>query len=192
MKTFSFKRTLARGLMLALPIGIIVYVLLRFVELFEKLVEPLAKKFGIDKLLGELTLTILAIAVILFLVFLLGLLMEFAFVARIGKDVDALMIKFFPSLNHLKLAAAEKLDAEGAVHNWRPVLLQRGDTRMPAYVIEESGDWVTLGLVKGYGTEPGEMLIIKRSEVSYKDITLGEMKHFNKQFGKGYLSMVAP
>jgi hypothetical protein len=191
MKKFSFKRTFARGLMLAVPIGIIAYVFLRFVKLFEKLAEPLAKKFGMEKILGELTLTILAVAGILILVFLLGLLMEIAFIARIGKDVDALMVKLFPSLNHLKLVAAEKLDAEGAVQNWRPVLLQRGNTRMPAYVIEESGDWVTLGLVKGYGTDPGEMLIIKRTEVSYKDITISEMKRFNKQFGKGYLSMVA-
>ena len=189
MTSFSFKRVLGRGLMLAVPIGIIAYVFIRFVRLFEKLAEPLAKKFGVEKVLGELTLTILAIAGIIFLVFLLGLLMEVAFIARFGKDVDALILKLFPSLNHFKIMAAEHLDAEGAEHSWRPVLLKQGNTMKPAYVIEEAGEWVTLGLVKGYHTEPGEMLIIKRSEVSYDDITLKDMKKFGKQFGKGYLSL---
>jgi hypothetical protein len=191
MSKFNFKRILGRGLMLAVPIGIIAYVFLRFVRLFEKLAEPIAKKLGVERILGELTLTILAIVGILLLVFLLGLLMEMAFIAQVGKDMDALILRFFPSLNHFKLEAAEKLGVDDATQNWRPVLLHRANTLMPAYVIEETAEWVTLGLVKGYHTEPVDMLIIKRSEVSYQDISLKEMKSFSKQYGKGYISIAS-
>jgi hypothetical protein len=189
MTLTSFKRVLGRGLILAVPIGIIGYLFMRFLHLFEKLAEPLAHKFGVEKIFGEITLTVFAVAGIVLLIFLLGLLMEVGTIARFGRDVDGIVLKFFPSLNHFKLMAAEELDAEGAEQNWRPVLLHRGNTLSPAYIIEEAGEWITFGLVKGYHTEPGEMLIIRKSEVSYQDITLKEMKKFSKQYGRGYISI---
>ncbi|MGL6268174.1 MAG: hypothetical protein ACRC2O_09605, partial [Chitinophagaceae bacterium] len=68
------KRLLANGLAIAVPMGIIVYVFIKFIGIFEKLIEPVSKKFGIEKFLGELTITILAVFVLLVIIFLLGLL----------------------------------------------------------------------------------------------------------------------
>jgi hypothetical protein len=190
MAAFSLKRTIGRGVALALPLSIVIYVAYKFLKVFEKLLAPIANKFGVDHILGELTLTFLAVLVILAIIFLLGLLMQIDIIANTRKHVEGWILHFVPSLNHLKLMAVEKLDIENSTTLWKPILLLKGDQYMPAYIIEESGEWITLALAKAPGTEPKDMLITRKSAVSYQDITIKQMHEFNKQFGKGYLSVI--
>lgn len=190
MSTFSLKKTIGRGVALALPLAVVGYVFYRITKIFEKVLAPIAKKFGVDNILGGLTLTFLAILLILALIFLLGLLMQIDIIANLRKSVEVIILKLVPSLNHLKLIAAEKLNMELAASNWKPVLCTKGDECFPAYVIEENNDWVTLAVAKGLSTEPQGMLIIKKAAVSYTEISMKQMHDFNKAFGKGYISII--
>lgn len=190
MASFSLKRTIGRGIALALPLSIVVYVLYRFIKIFEKVIAPFAKKFGVDNVLGEITLTFFAVLAILAIVFILGLFMQISLVRDLRKYVEEWVLKFIPSLNHLKLMAAEKMDLENATSNWKPVLLLKGDQYLPGFIIEENNEWITLALAKAPSTEPKDMLIVKKSTISYKEITMKQMRDFNKQFGKGYLSVI--
>lgn len=190
MANFSFKQTIGRGIALALPLGIVLYVLIKFVGIFEKAIAPLVKKFGIETIFGEITVTILALLVILVVMFLLGLLMQISIVRDARLYVEGWILKFVPSLNHLKLMAVEKMDLENATTNWKPILLLRGEQYLPAFIIEENNVWITLALAKAPSTEPKDMLIVKKDSISYKEITMKQMKDFNKQFGKGYLSVI--
>ena len=190
MANFSFKKTIGRGIALALPLGIVLYVLIKFVGIFEKAIAPLVKKFGIETIFGEITVTILALLVILVVMFLLGLLMQISIVRDARLYVEGWILKFVPSLNHLKLMAVEKMDLENATTNWKPILLLRGEQYLPAFIIEENNVSITLALAKAPSTEPKDMLIVKKDSISYKEITMKQMKDFNKQFGKGYLSVI--
>lgn len=140
--------------------------------------------------MGELTLTFLAILVILAIIFLLGLLMQVDLIANLRKSIEALILKFVPSLNHLKLIAAEKIDLDNATHNWKPVLCTKGDEVFPAYVIDENAEWINLAVAKGLSTEPQNMLVVRRTAIRYKEITMKQMYDCNKAYGKGYISMV--
>jgi hypothetical protein len=190
MKNFSFRQTLIRGIALAIPLSIVVYVVYRFFKIFETAIAPIAKKFGVESILGELTLTFFSVLVMFVIVLFLGLLMRIPFIASIRKEVEGWILKFIPSLNHLKLMAAEKMDLENATTNWKPVLMLKGDQYQPGFIIEENNEWITLALAKAPSTEPKDMLIVKKSSISYKEITLKQMHDFNKQFGKGYLSVI--
>lgn len=190
MEKFSLKQTLGRGIALALPLAVVVYVLYRFIKIFEKILGPIAKKFGVDTILGEITLTFFSILALLAIAFLLGMLMRIPLIFEMRKHVEGWILKFIPSLNHLKLMAAEKLDLDNASTHWKPILYLKGDQYAPGYLIEENGEWVTLATVKSPTTEPGSMMIIKKSSVTYQEITMKQMAVFNKAFGKGYLSII--
>ena len=88
------------------------------------------------------------------LAFLLGLLIQVKMIANLKGDVEAVVLKFIPSLNHLKLMAAERLNADDTVLNWKPVLVLKGDSCFPAYILEENDDWITLATVKLPNTDP--------------------------------------
>lgn len=190
MKSFSFKHTIFRGIALALPVFVLLYVLIRLFGIFEKFIGPVAKKLEVESIFGAITMAVFFIFCILVLAFLLGLLMLLPFVSRMRYFLQDWIIKLIPSLNHLKLIAAEKLDIEDATNQWKPVLLENGDTFAPAYIIEETTEWITLVYTKFPGTDPGSMLITKRSNVKYQEITMKQMSQFNRQFGRGYLSLI--
>ena len=76
MTKFSLKSTIFRGIALALPLSVVLYVLYKFMKIFEKLIEPIAEKFQIERVFGEITLTFFAVLAMLAIAFLLGLLMR--------------------------------------------------------------------------------------------------------------------
>ena len=190
MASFSIKKTIINGIALALPLGVVFYVLTRFIEIFEKLIAPIAQKIGIENFFGKITLTVLAVAVIIIITFLLGLLMQFSFVKKNRRYLEEWILKLVPSLNQLKLMAEEKLDIENTTSNWKPVLLKNGEQYLPAYIIEENEEWITMAKIKIPTIEPGDLLITKKSAITYTEITMKELRQFNKQFGKGYISFI--
>ncbi|MEY2916893.1 MAG: hypothetical protein RIS73_607 [Bacteroidota bacterium] len=190
MASFSIKKTIINGIALALPLGIVFYVLTRFIEIFEKLIAPIAQKIGIENFFGKITLTVLAIAVIIIITFLLGLLMQFSFVKKNRRYLEEWILKLVPSLNQLKLMAEEKLDIENTTSNWKPVLLKNGEQYLPAYIIEENEEWITMAKIKIPTIDPGDLLITKKSAITYTEITMKELRQFNKQFGRGYISFI--
>jgi uncharacterized membrane protein len=173
-----------------LPLGVVFYVLTRFIEIFEKLIAPIAQKIGIENFFGKITLTVLAIAVIIIITFLLGLLMQFSFVKKNRRYLEEWILKLVPSLNQLKLMAEEKLDIENTTSNWKPVLLKNGEQYLPAYIIEENEEWITMAKIKIPTIDPGDLLITKKSAITYTEITMKELRQFNKQFGRGYISFI--
>lgn len=190
MFKFSIKKTFLRGIALAIPIGIAAYIVMHFIKVFEMHIDPLARKVGIEHIWGELTLTFLAVIALLVFVFILGLLMQLPFVADFRTQVEEIILKVFPSLNHLKLMAAEKLNAESATSKWRPALLKRNDQYYPVYIIEESPEWITYVGVKLPSTEPGDLVLVNRSSISYLEISMKQLTECNKNFGKEYQSLV--
>jgi hypothetical protein len=186
----KLKKVFFRGIALALPLVVVGYILKKVMEVFEKLITPIAKQFGVEKMFGEITVTVIAILALAVLVFLLGLLMYLPFVSRYKNHMEEWILKIFPSLNHLKLMAEDKLNIESATAKWKPVLVCKDNQYWPAYIIEEDIEWITLAQIKTPTTEPGSMLIIRKGLISYSPITMDQMHHFNKEFGKGYLSLI--
>jgi hypothetical protein len=190
MRTFSFKKTFINGIALALPLSVVAYVVFRIIAIFEKIITPFAKSIGVDTIFGEITLTLLAIISMLIIAFILGLFMRFSFVANIRRQLETMILQVVPSLNHLKLLAAEKLDLENAVTKWKPVLVKMGEEYLPAYLIEEAADWISIAKVKAPTIQPGDTITVKKTAIQYIEISMNEMRNCSKQFGKGYISLI--
>ena len=188
----KFKRILGRGLALAVPLAIVLYVFIRIVEAFKKIISPIAAKMGVQRILGELTLTIFAIILIIAIILLLGLLMQIAIVSAIRSQVEDVILKFVPSLNQLKLMAADNLDLETAENAWRPVLLYTKEKAKynPAFVVEEGEEFVTLFVCYETNIKRGEISIISKEKISLIPISYSELRWFSRAAGKGYLKLV--
>lgn len=189
MKSFSFKKTFGKGVFLGIPILLSIYAFIKVEILFEKVVEPIAHQIGVEKILGEITLTLFAIVLLILFLFLLGLLMRVSFIASVGNDVEALVFKLVPSLNRIKMMAAEKLDMESEEKLWLPVLVYIDDSFVPAFVIEEDAVWVSLLTVKVPGSDPENLVIKKKEGLQLIPISLKELNSNNRQFGKGYIDI---
>ena len=190
MNSFSFKKTFGKGLLLGIPILLSIYFFIKVEILFEKVVEPIAHQMGVEKILGEITLTLFAIVLLILFLFFLGLLMRVSFIASVSNDVEAIVLKLVPSLNRIKMMAAEKLDMELEEKIWLPVLVFIDDAFVPAFVIEEDAVWVSLLTVKVPGSDPENLVIKKKEGLQLIPITLKELNSNNRQFGKGYIGII--
>ena len=190
MYKFSIKTILFNGIALALPLAVVAYIVFRFFVIFEKMVLPAAKLFHIATVSGEVTLTILAILFMLLLAFLLGLLMQISYVSNSRKLLEDLILKIIPSLNNLKLIAADKLETDDAAGAWKPVLLEYSEGIIPSYLIEETETLATFSKVKIPGTEPGEIVILRKDSMVYTEISISQLRISSRQFGKGLISLI--
>lgn len=192
MSKFKFKTTLGRGLALAVPLAIVLYVFLRVIAIFKKLIAPVAEKIGVDRVRGELVLTILAIALIILIILLLGLLMQITVVATVRSQVEDIILKFVPSLNQLKLMAADSLDLDSEENTWRPVLLYTKEKAKynPAFIVEEDEELLTLFICLETNIRKGEILIVHKEKVSTIPITFTELHRCTRAAGKGFLEII--
>ncbi|ATL49286.1 hypothetical protein COR50_20080 [Chitinophaga caeni] len=186
----NFKNILGRGIILAIPLGVIIYVFIRLIGMLATFIQPLAMKLGIQRILGEFTLIIFAVLLIIIFMYILGLLMGLSFIASLSKKMENLVYRLVPSLNQIKLLATEKLDFNTQLDSWKPVILYYEEKYSPAYVVEEDDQMITLFVIKGTTLSDGEILITKRDDVSLQEITTAQLHQFSRQYGKGFLSVV--
>lgn len=190
MKNNGLKKTFTRGLALAFPVAIFAYVFIRIVSIFEKMIGPVAAKMGIDKIFGEITLTIIALLIIMLLILLLGLLMQISAVANMGREMEAVVLKFIPSLNQLKVMAADKLDVENSQNTWKPVILFYEQKYNAAFIIEENDELITLFVSKGTSLQEGEIVTTHKKELGITPVSYSDLHKCSKAYGKGYISLI--
>jgi hypothetical protein len=190
MSQVKFKTTLVRGLALGIPIAVIMYVFIRILVVMEKLISPAAERIGIERLLGEVTLTVLALGAILLFILLLGFLTRIRKVENLRTEMESLVLKFIPSLYQLKAMADDKLDLQNAKDTWKPVILLHENKYSAAFIIEEEGDLITLLVSKTVTLSDIEILVTKKSEVKTIPVNYMDLQRCSKAFGKGFISLI--
>ena len=192
MNTVKFKTILGRGLALAIPVAIVLFVFIRIIGILKKVIAPVAADMGIQRIWGELTLTAFAIILIILIILLLGLLMQITVVSTVRSQVEDIILKFVPSLNQLKLMAADTLDLDSEESSWRPVLLYTKEKAKynPAFVVEEDEEMITLFICLENNIRKGEILIVNKEKISLIPITFTELHRCSRAAGKGYLEII--
>jgi hypothetical protein len=192
MNSNKFKAVLGRGIMLAIPLAIVLYVFGRIVGIFKKIIAPLAAKMGIDRILGELTLTIFAIILIILIILLLGLLMQINAISKLKSKVEDVILMFIPSLNQLKLLAADSLDMDTSEISWRPILLYIKDKAKynAAFIVEEDDEWLTVFVCMETSIRKGEVWVISKEKVSIIPTSYNELHRCSRAAGKGYIEII--
>ncbi len=190
MYRLSLKKILSNGLALALPLGVILYVFIKIIVILEKLIGPISTRLGIDRILGELTLTILATFCLILIIMLLGLLMQLSATARLKDQVEDMLIAIVPSLGRIKSLASEKLSLEQSVKHWKPILLRHEEKFNPAYLIEKKKGLVTLYVILSHITSEGEFLIIAENEIQYAEISFDQLIRCTRSYGRGIIDLI--
>jgi uncharacterized membrane protein len=181
----KIKQIIGDGLTLAIPLVVIFYVLHKAHQVLKEGIGPLTERLGIHELFGKLTLSILAIIVMILIVVAMGLLMQFAMVNRLREEVEKLVFKFMPSLKQVNAMVADKLDLEGASTSWKPVVLREPEGLHFAFLVEEKEGIGVFYVVKGRSIKEVELLILESPNYTYKQVEGNEMRKVLGNFGVG-------
>jgi uncharacterized membrane protein len=193
MNWAKFKKVLGRGIALAIPTAIVLYVFGRIVGVFSKMIAPEAQRIGVEHIWGKLTLSIFAVILIIVIILLLGLLMQVRLVSKIKAQVEEVILQFIPSLNQLKLMAADTLDLDDSESStWRPVLVyyKEWGHYSSAFVVEEDDELVTLFVTLEHAIKQGEIRVYHKEKIELIPIGFTDLHKGNRAAGKGFLKLI--
>lgn len=186
MKKFNLRQTFINGAFFALPVMALLYLGIKIVHIIEKIIAPTAQKLGIQHLLGQLTLTILAVIILLIACFVLGILLHLKMMQHINRQVENLAYKFVPQLNKLKsFALQDESVAQG--NQWKTVLLQEGDSWVPACIIAKGETWTTVFFPEPPDGLSGSIKLISTTLMNYQPIDGRKFYSIIQQYGQGLL-----
>lgn len=186
MKKINFKQTFINGLFLALPLLAILYLGIKIIRIIEKVISPIANQMGIQRLLGELTLTIFAILILLILFFILGVFLHLKLLSDLNKQVESLAYKLIPQLYKLKTFAISENEYTSETA-WKTVILQEGDDWVPAYITEENEKLITFFIPDAPDGKSGAVKMMDAEKAKFHPVDGRKFHAFMRSFGKGMI-----
>lgn len=178
------KQVIGDGLAITIPLLVILYVLNKAHQVLKVGIAPIAEKLGVHNIFGKVTMAVLAAAALVVIILFMGLLMRFAVMRAVRRELESLVLRFFPFLNEFKAMMADKLDREGN-EAWRSVALYREEGIQFAFLVEEKDGFGSFLLLKGPKVADGEMVMLKTGTYTYKVVNSTEMIRVVKQYGAG-------
>ena len=191
MSQFKFKTTLVRGLALGIPIAVIFVCFCTNSCCLRKINQSCGRKnrhrtpSGRGNANGPC-----ALSAILLFILLLGFLTRIRRVENLRTEMEALVLKFIPSLYQLKAMADDKLELQNAKDTWKPVILLHENKYYAAFIIEEDSELITLLVSKTVMRSETEILVTKKSDVKTIPVNFMDLQKCSKAFGKGFISLI--
>jgi uncharacterized membrane protein len=191
IKSF-FRTTLLGGLLVVLPVIILIFILKGLVEFVTDKIRPVTYLIIQTARLNEFISTFIAVILILFLFFIMGL----AIRTRIGKyGFDFFEDKFLKRIflyKFIKETVTQLFGTNKTLFKYAALVkLFGGDTMVIAFVAEEHPDgYATIFVPSGPAPTAGFVYVVKQSDVHKIDYPVDKAMRTIISLGKGSKGMI--
>ena len=184
IKSF-LKSTLVGGVMFLVPVVLIVIVLKHALQLAGQIAQPLAEMLPIRQVGGVAVATIIAVAMLLLVAFLAGLLSRTGPGRRVTHWFEESILGGLPQYRMVKSLAEGLTQIENG-EGMQPVLMRGDEGWMLGYQIEElPNDWRVIFLPASPTPMSGNVIYAEGSRVRRLDLTMREAMMLVKRLGIG-------
>lgn len=187
------KTTVVGGFVFLIPAAIVVVVLGKVIGAFKTLAKALAPIFGVESFVGGLVLNLLAIAVIVLLCFVAGLLARRASAKHMRAKLDSTLLNSFPGYAFVKGFADNLRHTEELAGSFVPVVVQFDDYVQLAFETHRGDDGkVSIYLPGAPNPWSGAVVYVTSERVRPLAITLSDAIRNIRTLGKGSLEPAGP
>ena len=180
----AFKSIAIGGLLFIIPLTVAVVVIGKVMGVLEAVAEPMADFLPTDTILGFGLAQVIAVALLLFVCFVAGLIARSAIGQLVGGKVEGILLAAVPGYAVLKGLVEQVLKSQEQAAQFKPVLVPvRGGLR-PAFEVERlpSGEVVVF-----HPSSPnvwsGFVSYLEPAQVRPLELGVGEMLHSLEQMG---------
>jgi uncharacterized membrane protein len=179
------KTTIIGGVVFLLPIAIFVAVIGKGLEVTGAIARPLAAALPVDMIGGIAIARALAIALLLLICFLAGLLARAAIARRLVDGLEANVLSRLPAYALMKAKTQSMLSPED-VEGMSPVVVRFDDSWQVALEIERiEGGKVAVFLPGAPDAWSGSICVMDEERVTPLDLTVPFVARMAKRLGKG-------
>lgn len=182
------KTTVVGGFVFLIPAAIVVVVLGKVIGALKALAKALAPIFGIESFVGGLVLNLIALAVIVLLCFVAGLLARRASAKHMRAKLDSTLLNSFPGYAFVKGFADNLRHTEELASSFVPVVVQFDDYVQLAFETHRGDDGkVSVYLPGAPNPWSGTVVYVTSERVKPLAITLTDAIRNIRTLGKGSL-----
>lgn len=182
----AFKSIAIGGILFIIPVTVAVVVIGKVMGVLEVVAEPMADFLPTDTILGFGLAQVIAVALLLFVCFVAGLIARSAIGQLVGGKVEGVLLAGVPGYAVLKGLVEQVLKSQEQAAQFKPVLVPvRGGLR-PAFEVERlpSGEVVVF-----HPSSPnvwsGFVSYMEPDQIRPLELGVGEMFHSLEQMGIG-------
>jgi uncharacterized membrane protein len=179
------------GVLLALPLGAVAYLLHKMVGLLVPLLKPAMQLLPPGHLFGVAAIDIAALAVLLLSLLALGLFSRSRPGRRVAETLEQLVLSKIPGYLIVKSIAADFSSTEHD-EGLRPALVSFDDNQVLGFVVEQdlATDRVAVFLPGAPSPGGGSVVVVSAARVQLLDAALGVARRTMKQRGLGLLPLL--
>ena len=182
----TFKSIALGGVLFLIPVTIAVFVVAEVMGFLTAVAEPMAEFLPTDTILGFGLAQILALLLLLIVCLVAGLIARAAVGQRLLEKVDRGLRAIVPGYAVIKGFADQMLKSHEQAEHFRPILVQTGGGRRPAFEVERlpSGEVVVMfpGAPNAWS---GWVAYVKADDVEPLDMKATDLIHSLEQLGIG-------
>ena len=187
-KTFEFlKTTIVGGLFVLLPVVLIYFTLSEAMDMIVAMATPIADLlFPSDKFEEAEFPTLVALAILIGVSFILGLIMLSDTGRRLGNWIDRMILGKLPAYNAIKSITTGFANSQ-AESSFKPALLKSADGNKEfAYIVEDHGDG-NLTVMLPWAPTPfaGSVKIVPHDRVEPLTVGMGQLTETLSHWGIG-------
>lgn len=184
IKSF-LKATLAGGLMFLVPVVLVALVLRHALQFAGKIAQPIAALLPVRHLGGVAIATIIAVAILLCIALLAGLLSRTGPGRRVTHWFEESILGGMPQYRMVKSLAEGLTQLENGT-GMQPVLMRGDEGWMLGYQMEELPDgWRVIFLPASPTPMSGNVIYVEASRVKLLDLSMREAMQLVKRLGSG-------
>lgn len=186
----SVRKTIAEGLLFLAPFGIILYLLFKVLQLFRRVVGPLAEKIPFESPIGIDSPMILAFFVLLVVCFLAGLFARTRPAKAMVAWLESTLLSNIPGYSFVKSLGEEMTDANAARSNI-PILARFDDAWQIGFLVE----WIPEGRVAVFIPDApspwsGSVFIMDEERVKPLEVPSASILKSLQRLGDGTAALV--
>jgi uncharacterized membrane protein len=182
------------GLLLALPIGVVLFIVVEVVQRVAIILAPLSHLLPRGRWFGIAALDIVAVIALLLVLIVIGAFARSALGRRLSERMDRIVLRKIPGYLMFKSMAAGFSGEERDV-GLLPALVAFDDNTVLGFVVEQSAapdGLLTVFVPSSPTVAAGNVVLVPRSRVTLLNAPMSAAMHSVSRLGLGMQSLVKP
>ncbi len=180
------------GVLMALPLGAMAYLLHKMVTLLVPLLKPALHLLPEGRWLGVAAIDLVALVLLVLVLLGMGLFSRSSPGRRLAQTLEQLVLSKIPGYLMIKSIAADFGSSEPD-EGLRPALVSFDDNQVLGFVVEQdpATDRVAVFLPGAPSPGGGNVVVVPAARVQWLESTMGSARRTMKQRGLGLLKLAA-
>jgi uncharacterized membrane protein len=182
------KTTILGGILFLAPLAVLAILLGKVFQLSLMVVKPVESLIPVERFIGVATINLLAIALIVLVCYLAGIIAERAITSRYIQRLDEVLMDLIPPYAVFKAVVGSMSSREDLSSEMNPVLVQFDDYDQVAFELERDGQRSVLFLPGTPSAWSGSTVVADTERVQYLHLPTHQALKLMRTFGRGTLA----